>query len=114
MKAHHIAWLAAHPHRSEAWLRERLADRFDVHHLDGNHENNDPLNLVLIESADHLMLHGGRALRRIGSASSGRKGRWLDLADGKAIRLWRGERKSRALAEIAAGNSVYLRRVVAV
>ena len=56
---YHHAWLGAHPERDEAWLRERLKDGFDVHHLDGDHENNDPLNLVLIDGADHLMLHNG-------------------------------------------------------
>lgn len=43
------------------------ADGFDVHHIDGNKENNNPDNLVLIEHADHMRLHGmGTVLRRIG------------------------------------------------
>ena len=29
-------WLSAHPHRSAKWLRERIADGFDVHHIDGD------------------------------------------------------------------------------
>lgn len=37
-----------------------MADGFDIHHMDGVHENNDPLNLVLIECGDHLMLHNGK------------------------------------------------------
>jgi hypothetical protein len=60
MQAHHIAWLSVHPERTEDWLSQRLSDGFDVHHLDGDHANNDPLNLVLIECGDHLMLHNGK------------------------------------------------------
>ncbi len=33
---------------------------FDVHHVDGDHENNLPDNLVLIEHRDHFMLHSGK------------------------------------------------------
>jgi hypothetical protein len=29
-----------------------------VHHIDGNHSNDEPANLVLIEGTDHLRLHG--------------------------------------------------------
>lgn len=36
-----------------------MRDGFDVHHLDGDHENNDPRNLVLIEHTDHMALHNG-------------------------------------------------------
>lgn len=66
LQPHHQAWLDAHPHRSEAWLRAMLAEGFDVHHMDGSRENNDPSNLVLIEHTDHMMLHGGRTLGRLG------------------------------------------------
>ena len=59
MDSHHEAWLAAHPGRSREWLVERLRDGFDIHHIDGNHGNNDARNLVLIECSDHLMLHNG-------------------------------------------------------
>lgn len=56
---HHVAWLSAHPHRTEEWFRQQTKDGFDVHHLDGNHDNNDPRNLVLIEHTDHMALHNG-------------------------------------------------------
>lgn len=59
MELHHVAWLAAHPERSQQWLEERMRDGFDVHHLNGNHDDNDPLNIVLIECGDHMMLHNG-------------------------------------------------------
>lgn len=57
-KEHHTAWLSKRPHRSVAWLKQMLANGFDVHHLDGNHANNDPNNLLLVELADHMDLHG--------------------------------------------------------
>jgi HNH endonuclease len=55
---YHLAWLDAHPHRTKEWLRLRLMDGFHVHHVDGNHSNNNPSNLVLIEGTDHMRLHG--------------------------------------------------------
>jgi hypothetical protein len=63
---HHLAWLAVHPDRSEEWLKTKLSEGFDVHHLDGDHFNNDPANLVLIDHADHMMLHGANKLVRLG------------------------------------------------
>jgi hypothetical protein len=49
----HKVWLASHPDRNEGWLRDRIAEGFDVHHLDGDHSNDDPSNLALIEATDH-------------------------------------------------------------
>lgn len=76
---HHEAWLAAHPDRSREWLRRMIAEGFDVHHVDEDHSNNHPANLVLIEMVDHLRLHGlFRLLRPDGRAVSSRggKNRW--------------------------------------
>ena len=56
---HHEAWLTAHPHRTRQWLRAMAKDGFDIHHLDGDHENNEPSNLVLIEHTDHMAVHNG-------------------------------------------------------
>lgn len=58
MKDHHYAWLSRHPDRDEQWLQQALSAGFDVHHVDGDHGNNDPENLVLIERRDHNLLHG--------------------------------------------------------
>lgn len=63
MKKSHAVWLEFHPGRSVDWLRARLDDGFDIHHIDGDRGNNIPSNLVLIEHGDHLDLHG-LALRR--------------------------------------------------
>jgi hypothetical protein len=68
MLEYHVAWLSAHRHRSAKWLLRRLAEGFDIHHLDGDHENNDPDNLVLIEHSDHMRLHGGRMVGRLDRA----------------------------------------------
>jgi hypothetical protein len=45
------------------WLLQQLADGFSIHHVDGNHANNAPENLVLIEDIDHMSLHGNGGLR---------------------------------------------------
>ncbi len=58
MRPHHAAWLLNHPHRTAEWLEAMTREGFDIHHLDGDHENNDPDNLVLIEIGDHMRLHG--------------------------------------------------------
>ena len=72
-KPHHRAWLLSHPWWTPEWFKERLREGFDVHHLDGDHSNNDPLNLVLIEHSDHMMIHGGRTMGRMSSAGKRRK-----------------------------------------
>ena len=35
-----------------------LANGFHIHHVDGDHSNNNPTNLVLMEGVDHTLLHG--------------------------------------------------------
>jgi hypothetical protein len=59
---HHRAWLEAHPHRTREWLRHRLADGFDVHHLNADPTDNSPDNLVLIEHTDHMRIHDAPSL----------------------------------------------------
>lgn len=69
MEIYHHIWLAAHPWRTQQWLKEKLSDGFDIHHLDGDHANNISSNLVLLEASDHMMLHsGGRGMRRLKKA----------------------------------------------
>ena len=58
LQPYHYAWLSKHPERTKDWLRFALNAGFDIHHLDGDHDNNDPENLVLIEHIDHMRLHG--------------------------------------------------------
>jgi hypothetical protein len=66
LQPYHHAWLNSHPTRDEEWLRAKLKDGFHIHHLDGNHSNDDPLNLVLIDGVDHFRLHGALLIKRIG------------------------------------------------
>lgn len=66
LKLHHAAWLSVHQNRTEEWLREKFQEGFDVHHIDGDHDNNDPLNLVLIEHTDHMLLHAGFRMTKRG------------------------------------------------
>ncbi len=65
MKASHVAWLAAHPSRTADWLRSQLDDGFDVHHVDGDRNNNNSNNLVLIESQDHTTVIHGLFMKRL-------------------------------------------------
>ena len=58
------AWLTAHPDRDREWLLRMAREGFDVHHVDGDHTNNMPDNLVLIDHADHMRLHGQKPMRR--------------------------------------------------
>ena len=55
--AYHVAWLKAHPNRTDDWFDAMMKHGFDVHHVDRNPENNSPSNLVMIEHADHINLH---------------------------------------------------------
>lgn len=59
LKIHHVVWLENHPNRTKQWLLAQMADGFHIHHVDDNHKNNDPKNLVLIEGVDHYAcVHG--------------------------------------------------------
>jgi len=60
MQSYHDKWLEIHPERTKEWLQEKLLEGFDIHHVDGDITNEAYNNLVLIESADHLMLHNGK------------------------------------------------------
>lgn len=76
LKDYHWIWLDTHPNRTEEWLCRQMAEGFHIHHIDGNSENNDPKNLVLIEKADHMKLHGldlYRMARRVNSGKAKQK-----------------------------------------
>ena len=56
MPTHHRAWLERTGMPS-SWLKAKIRQGFDIHHVDGDKDNNAPDNLVLIFRTDHLMLH---------------------------------------------------------
>ena len=58
-KDQYHVWLTAHPEKDAEWLSQAMHAGFEIHHIDGDHYNNDPANLVLIEHNDHMRLHGG-------------------------------------------------------
>lgn len=90
MERYHLAWLSVHPERTQEWLKQKLAEGFQVHHIDGDHFNDDPHNLLLVDGVDHLRLHSGSI--RAGIAS------WRD----------RQRKPKKALAEDSVGREVYV------
>lgn len=50
-------WLQAHPYVDAAWLDAKIKEGFNLHHVDGNRQNNTPDNLLLIFGPDHHRLH---------------------------------------------------------
>ena len=92
LQDYHLAWLGFHLGRTEEWLQDKLNDGFQVHHVDGDTLNNDPVNLVLIDGADHLAIHNGS----------------VKLRKKPAIRSHRGEARRRdAKARFALGKQAY-------
>lgn len=73
---HHRRWLEAHPNRDLVWLRFMTRQGFDVHHIDGDHSNNTPENLALVEHDDHMRLHGEVEYSRLRRAPGKRAGIW--------------------------------------
>lgn len=80
LESYHYAWLSNHPDRTEEWLKERLADGFDVHHLDRRHNNDTPSNLVLMEAHDHMRLHGSSLFRPVGKSKDSKIAEKLAVA----------------------------------
>lgn len=73
LSKHHRIWLDAHPDREDYWLCWMLREGFQIHHIDGDHGNNDPGNLVLIESGDHKFLHGKKRLKSLRERKSAQR-----------------------------------------
>lgn len=109
MKEYHYIWLEAHPDRTEVWLRDKLIDGFDIHHLDHDHDNNSPDNLVLMEHRDHFMVHsGGRPPIKRGSVSIRKPfRRYFIDDDGLAVQVHRGERVVTAKRDYAVYGSIH-------
>lgn len=58
LQNYHLIWLQNNSTLTEEWLRTKLKEGFDIHHIDGNHFNDSFDNLVLIYHPDHMRLHG--------------------------------------------------------
>lgn len=111
MKAHHLAWLDAHPERTMEWLKRMMFEGFQVHHIDGDNSNNEPSNLALIESVDHMRLHGLLGLVCLdvrAAASKGGKTRMSKMSKAELRKhqqaasnaRWRQVRRQRARAVV--------------
>lgn len=83
-----------------------LADGFDIHHVDMNHENNERGNIVLIESTDHKTLHGGNLKREDKAAKSAANLTEERKRKGKLIYEAKVDGVSWRAAAIASGLSV--------
>jgi hypothetical protein len=57
MYKHWRAWLANHPSRTAEWLKEKIKDGFEIHHLEPG-DGDEPRNVILIDGQDHKMIHG--------------------------------------------------------
>ena len=127
LTTYHLAWLSIHFHRNEEWLASRLRDGFDVHHLDGDHGNNVPENLVLIECTDHMRIHGGGGNRLLVGTKGARKRpprikpkrEWLAPCFGEVefvpskARLARAARIAARAERVEADNKIRMQEAIA-
>ncbi len=116
LQPYHRVWLSCHPGRTEQWLKERLADGFHIHHADGDHSNDDPNNLIMIEGIDHMLIVHGHKVAGVFTSERARemsKKRWSVMTPAQRKRLARKAgrasgkaRRKRASAEGALLASV--------
>jgi hypothetical protein len=93
MQDYHKVWIEDRG-VDEDYLKAALLSGFDMHHLDGDHENNDPSNLILIHHLDHVMLHKSIPIPQRGLV-------WHDKEGYVNTKLIRGEK---AYKEKASGK----------
>lgn len=41
----------------ENYNNQKIPENYDIHHIDGNHNNNDPQNLICVSLQEHLDIH---------------------------------------------------------
>lgn len=85
MKDYHKAYLSKQT-MTEDFFFEALANGFDIHHLDGDHSNNDPDNLVMIYHFDHFAMHGAKGFE------NRYKDRWMSNEEIHEIKATLGEK----------------------
>ncbi len=85
---YHKIWMEKHGVSAE-WMEQALRNGFDIHHVDGDHTNNEPGNLVMIYHGDHFQFHGGSpGLRNLVNI----KGKWVDKEEWEAQSLSDGRK----------------------
>lgn len=92
LKSYHHVWLACHPGRTQAWLLDRLADGFHIHHVDGDHQNDSPRNLVMMEGLDHMLIMHDL---KIASVFTTERGRALGIKRWEGISLKKRQKQGR-------------------
>ncbi|MFY9771038.1 MAG: hypothetical protein WAK04_12490 [Xanthobacteraceae bacterium] len=70
------AWLAGHRDRSAAWLHTCLWDGFEIHHIDGDHNNNEIGTKGGANSRKNMSARQARVLARRAA-----KARWRPFRD---------------------------------
>jgi hypothetical protein len=93
LKVYHYIWLEAHPYRDKDWLCRVIGDGFHIHHMDGDHSNDHPDNLVLIEAGDHFMLHGQKGFNPLKRVARRRS---RSATKSEIDEMWRRKRGSRS------------------
>ena len=84
MEQHRKVWMESNC-KDEEWMYQASQNGFDVHHLDGDHSNNDPENLVMIFASDHMRLHNAEHFIPLSRC----KKNWNEESEGE--KLTRGE-----------------------
>ena len=51
----------------KSYYKTEIKEKHHVHHIDGNHKNNDPLNLIAIHSKLHTLIHRISQIEKNGS-----------------------------------------------
>ena len=108
LKSYHLVWLSCHPERSAVWLQERLADGFHIHHADGDHSNDSPNNLLMIEGLDHMLIVHGHKVASIFTRENcikRAKKRWENVSPEKRSKLMRRVANARWRAQRLANQA---------
>ncbi len=84
------AWLTKHPNVSQQWLVGAQSEGFELHHIDCNHDNDSPDNILLIFGRDHKYIHGISS--SFGLMANKSRDAWICKRESDYIRIKLGEK----------------------